>query len=84
VVLALPLVVDGVIFEGLLKGVVRKSLAFLLRQERCLRLSSMEAAAFELALLGAIAGMLYRSTDGGRQLLEVANPGTSKSNGGGE
>jgi hypothetical protein len=40
----------------------------------------MEAAAFELDLLGGIAGMLYRSTDGGRQLLEVANPWTSKSN----
>jgi hypothetical protein len=37
VVLVLSLVVDGVIFEGLLKGVVREGFAFLLRQERCLR-----------------------------------------------
>jgi hypothetical protein len=42
----------------------------------------MKAAAFELALLGAIAGMLCRSMNGGRQMLELANPGTKKSNGG--
>ena len=34
----------------------------------------METAAFELALLGAIVVMLCRSTDGGHQLLELANP----------
>jgi hypothetical protein len=38
VVMALPFAVDGIIFEGLLKDVVcNGSLAFLLRQVRCLR-----------------------------------------------
>jgi hypothetical protein len=41
--------------------------------------SSMETAAFKLALLGAIAGMLCRSMNGGRQMLELANPGTTYS-----
>jgi hypothetical protein len=35
--------------------------------------SLMETVAFEFALLGAIVGMLYYSTNGGRQMLELAN-----------
>jgi hypothetical protein len=44
--------------------------------------SSMEAAAFEFALLGAIAGMFFRSTNSGRQILELANQWTTSSNNG--
>jgi hypothetical protein len=42
---------------------------------------STEAVAFKFALLGAIAGMLCRSTNGGHQMLELANPGTTNSDG---
>jgi hypothetical protein len=40
--------------------------------------SSMEMVVFEFALLGAIVGMVCRSTNGGRQILELANPWLAK------
>jgi hypothetical protein len=40
--------------------------------------SSMETAAFEFALLGAIEVMFCRNTNGGRQLLELANSWSAK------
>jgi hypothetical protein len=40
--------------------------------------SSMETTTFEFALMGAIAGMLYRSTNGGSQMLELANSRSDK------
>jgi hypothetical protein len=36
----------------------------------------MEVAAFEVALLGAIVGMFFRCTNGGRQMLELTNTWT--------
>jgi hypothetical protein len=42
--------------------------------------SSMEAATFELAHLGAIAGCFLVAPHGGRQMLELAYQGTTKSN----
>jgi hypothetical protein len=59
-----------------------RALPFFSARSAAFSASSMEAAAFELALLGAIAGMLCRSTNGGYQMLELANPRTAKSNGG--
>jgi hypothetical protein len=38
----------------------------------------MEMVVFEFALLGAIVGMVCRSTNGGRQILELANPWLAK------
>jgi hypothetical protein len=38
----------------------------------------METVAFEFALLGAIAGMFCRSTNGGRQMLELTNSWLAK------
>ena len=51
----------------------QQSLAFFLARKVAFAASSMEVAAFEFALLGAIAGMFYHSTNGGRQMLELAN-----------
>jgi hypothetical protein len=66
--LALPFAVDRRIVKGLLRDVDRNgSLAFLVAA------SSMEVAAFEFALLGAIVGMVFCSTNGARQMLELAN-----------
>jgi hypothetical protein len=40
--------------------------------------SSMEVAVFKVALLGAIAGMVFWSTNGGRQMFELANSWSAK------
>jgi hypothetical protein len=73
-VLVLPFAVDGLIVESLLRDVVRMgALPFFSAKRVVFVASSMEVAAFEVALLGAISGMVFRSTNGGRQMLELAN-----------
>jgi hypothetical protein len=49
------------------------ALPFFLARRAAFAASSMETSAFELALLGAIAGMVCRSTNDGRQMSELAN-----------
>ena len=56
VVLALSLAVDSVIFEGLLGVVSARALPFFSARSAAFAASSMDGAAFEFALLGAIAG----------------------------
>jgi hypothetical protein len=50
---------DGVVFAGFLVGGVCKGLAFFLASSAAFVASSTDGAAFELALLGAIAGGLF-------------------------
>jgi hypothetical protein len=50
-----------------------ESLPFLSARRATFAASSLEVAAFEFALMGAIAGMVCRSMNGGRQMLELAN-----------
>jgi hypothetical protein len=74
IVLELSFAVEGLIVEGLLGDVVRKgSFDFLSASRATLAASSMEVAAFKVALSGAIAGMVFRCTNGGRQMLELAD-----------
>jgi hypothetical protein len=74
IILVLPFVVDCLIVEGLLRDVVHNgSLVFLFNQRVAFDASSMEVAALQFALLGAIAGMVCCSTNGGRQMLEHVN-----------
>jgi hypothetical protein len=54
------------------------ALSFFSARRAAFAASSMEAAAFEFALLGAITGMFCRSTNGGRQMLELANSWSAK------
>jgi hypothetical protein len=49
------------------------SLPFFSARSSAFAASSMKIAAFEFGLLGAIAGMLCRSTNDGRQMLELVN-----------
>jgi hypothetical protein len=74
----LPLTVDGVVFKGFLKGVVREDFAFLLRQERCLRRIVDGGGDHRTCSLGGHHGMFYRRTNGGRQMLEIANSRLAK------
>jgi hypothetical protein len=50
---------ECVVFAGLLVGVVCEGLALFLASSAAFTASSTEGAAFELALLGAIAGGLF-------------------------
>jgi hypothetical protein len=58
-VLALSLVVDSVIFKGLLGVVSARALPFFSASSAALAASSMDATAFEVALLGDIAGCFF-------------------------
>jgi hypothetical protein len=49
-----------------------RALPFFSASSAAFAASSMDGAAFELALLGAIAGGFVRSTNGGRQMLDLA------------
>jgi hypothetical protein len=64
---------ENVVFSSLLVGGVGEGegLALFCGQQCCLR--SLVTSAFELAFLGAIAGGFFRSTNGGRQMLEIAH-----------
>jgi hypothetical protein len=59
VVLALSLAVDSVIFEGLLGVVSTRALPFFSTSSAAFAASSMDGVAFEVALLGAIAGCFF-------------------------
>jgi hypothetical protein len=64
---ALPLA-ECVVFGGLLVGGVDEGLALFLGQQCCLRsLVSLQASS-----LGCHRGWFFRSTNGGRQMLELA------------
>jgi hypothetical protein len=69
----LSLVVDDVIFEGLLKGVVREGFAFVLRQERRLRRVVDGSTGLRGCSLGGHREVFFRRTNGGRQMLELAS-----------
>jgi hypothetical protein len=49
-----------------------RALPFFSASSAAFAASSTNGAAFELARLGAIAGGFFRSTNGGRQMLELA------------
>jgi hypothetical protein len=59
VVLALSLAVDIVIFEGLLGVVSARALPFFSARSAAFAASSMDAVAFEVALLEAIVGCCF-------------------------
>jgi hypothetical protein len=63
---ALPLA-ECVVFAGLLVGGVDKGIALFLGQQRCLR--SLRGSS-----LGCHRGWFFRSTNGGRQMLELTLP----------
>ena len=66
------LAIDCSILEGLMRDVANKGcFALLLSEKASFAASSMEVVAFEVAFLGAIMGMVFRSTNGGRQMLEL-------------
>ena len=58
-ILALSLAVDSVIFEGLLGVLSARALPFFFARSAAFVASSMDATAFEVALLGAIAGCFF-------------------------
>jgi hypothetical protein len=59
VILALSLAVDNVIFEGLLRALSARALPFFSARSAAFAASSMDAAAFKVALLGAIASCFF-------------------------
>jgi hypothetical protein len=63
---------DNFIFEGLLGGVVREGLAFFLSQQRCLRCFVDGWGCLRTSLLRGPSRVVFRSTNGGRQMLELA------------
>jgi hypothetical protein len=78
IVLAMSLVVDCLILEGLMRDVVSEAcLALLFSKKGRLRCVVDEVLAFEVALLGAITGMVFCCTHGGRQMLELADSWSS-------
>jgi hypothetical protein len=75
----LPFAIVCFIVEGLLRdGVCMGALPFFSARRAAFSASSMEAATFEFALLGAIGGMFWHSMNGGRQILELTNSRSSK------
>jgi hypothetical protein len=72
IVLALSFAVEGLVVEGLLSS-TRGALPFFSARRAVLAALSMEVTTFKVALLGAIAGMVFRCTNGGRQMLELAD-----------
>jgi hypothetical protein len=74
----MSLVVDCLILEGLMRDVVSEvALPFFLARRAAFAASSMEVLAFKVALLGAITGMGFCCTHGGRQMLEFADSWSS-------
>jgi hypothetical protein len=59
VILALSLAVDSVIFKGLLGALSARALPFFSARSAAFAALSMDAAAFEVSLLGAIAGCFF-------------------------
>jgi hypothetical protein len=64
--------VECVVFAGFLVGGVDKGLALLLGQQRCLRCFVNEWGGLRASSLGCHRGWFFRSTNGGRQMLELA------------
>jgi hypothetical protein len=64
---------DNFVFGGLLGGVVREGLAFFLSQQRCLHCFVDGWGCLRISLLGCHRGLFVRSTNGGRQMLELAS-----------
>jgi hypothetical protein len=56
---------------------MRAALPFFSVRRATFDVSSMEVVAFEVAFLVAIAGMVFRSMNGGRQMLELADTWSS-------
>jgi hypothetical protein len=80
VILALSLVVDSVIFEGLLGGVVREGFAFLLRQECCLHRVIDGCGSLRGCSLGGHRGLFFVAQTVGAKCWNLSFR-TSKSNG---
>ena len=59
VILALSLAVDSVVFKGLLGVVSVRALPFFSARSAAFAVSSMDAVAFEVSLLGAITGCFF-------------------------
>jgi hypothetical protein len=74
--IALPLV-ECVVFAGFLMGGVDKGLALFLGQQRCLCCFVNGWGCLRVSSLGCHRGWLFRSTNGGRQMLELALLGES-------
>jgi hypothetical protein len=69
--IALPLA-ECVVFAGFVVGDVDKGLALFLGQQRCLCCFVNGWGCLRASSLGCHRGWFFRSTDGGRQMLELA------------
>jgi hypothetical protein len=74
-VLVLSFAVDNVVFEGLLEGGVREVLAILISQKRCLHRVVNGWDSLRISSLGGPSRVVFRSTNGGRQMLGTCLPG---------
>ena len=63
---------ESFVFGGFLGGVVCEGLAFFLGQQRCLRCFVDGWGCLRTSSLGCHRGWFARSTNGGRQMLELA------------
>jgi hypothetical protein len=63
---------ECVVFAGFLVGGVDKGLALFLGQQRCLRCFVNGWGCLRASSLGCHRGWFFRSTNGGRQMLELA------------
>jgi hypothetical protein len=77
IILAMSLAVDCLILKGLVGDVVSKGCLAFSTRRATFAASSMEVVAFEVVFLGAIAGMVFRGTNGGHQMLELADTWSS-------
>jgi hypothetical protein len=74
----MSLVVDCLILKGLI-GIssTRVALPFFSARRAAFAASSMEVVVFEVTFLGAITGMVFRGTNGARQMLKLADTWSS-------
>jgi hypothetical protein len=63
---------ERVVFAGFLVGGVCRGLALFLGQQRCLRCFINGWGCLRASSLGCHRGWIFRSTNGGRQMLELA------------
>jgi hypothetical protein len=78
ILLAMSLAVDCLILKGLMgMSSARAILPFFSVRRAAFSVLSMEVVAFEVAFLGAIAGIVFQGTNGGRQMLELADTSSS-------
>jgi hypothetical protein len=74
----LPFAIDSVFFEGLLGGGVREGLAFLVRQNRCLRHVVDGWGSLRISSLGGHRGLFFVARTVGAKCWEPFRPGSAK------